>query len=273
MTKRLQVGGAKIHRPGTVVAKALESLTSGQGEIFVLLSRSKEALMRPILAFSCFCLAMAILFPRDAAAQRPSSPAIVFDNGIVRITNITPGADVYLFGVSREAKGYYNQIATREIVLHDSTRSGRVEYPLGQPVPLRSIWLAVDLSSGSPVAAAPPDYFAHAVALDDRHLKKDADGDIARLSYEGTVVQIIVVRPGAGIWGGPVGLHTKSDESKPDPNDPASNEQRPVISSAHLPALAGTVGPAPAKLKKGDIVFMMNSYRAQYSVGVLGGQK
>jgi hypothetical protein len=34
----IDIGGALIHRPGTIVGKALESLARGEGEILVLLS-------------------------------------------------------------------------------------------------------------------------------------------------------------------------------------------------------------------------------------------
>ena len=34
----IDVGGAKIHRPGTVIGKALQALPGGRGEILVLLS-------------------------------------------------------------------------------------------------------------------------------------------------------------------------------------------------------------------------------------------
>jgi hypothetical protein len=34
----IDVGGVRIHRPGTIIGKALEPLASGQGEILVLLS-------------------------------------------------------------------------------------------------------------------------------------------------------------------------------------------------------------------------------------------
>ena len=34
----LDLGGAKIHRPGTLIGKALEPLAKGTGEILVLLS-------------------------------------------------------------------------------------------------------------------------------------------------------------------------------------------------------------------------------------------
>jgi hypothetical protein len=34
----LDVGGVKMHRPGTLIGKALEPLAGGEGEILVLLS-------------------------------------------------------------------------------------------------------------------------------------------------------------------------------------------------------------------------------------------
>jgi hypothetical protein len=34
----IKVGGARLHRPGTLIGKALEPMASGQGEILVLLS-------------------------------------------------------------------------------------------------------------------------------------------------------------------------------------------------------------------------------------------
>jgi hypothetical protein len=34
----VDLGGVKIHRPGTLIGKALESLSSGEGDILVLLS-------------------------------------------------------------------------------------------------------------------------------------------------------------------------------------------------------------------------------------------
>jgi len=34
----MKIGGARIHRPGTLIGKALEPLDKGTGEILVLLS-------------------------------------------------------------------------------------------------------------------------------------------------------------------------------------------------------------------------------------------
>jgi hypothetical protein len=37
-SQAIDIGGVKIHRPGTLIGKALEPLESGHGEILVLLS-------------------------------------------------------------------------------------------------------------------------------------------------------------------------------------------------------------------------------------------
>ena len=34
----IEIGGVKIHRPGTIIGKALEPLEKGEGEVLVLLS-------------------------------------------------------------------------------------------------------------------------------------------------------------------------------------------------------------------------------------------
>ena len=212
-----------------------------------------------------------ILFSVSAAGQRPGGPpGLVFSPHSVGVTGVTPGADVYLYSVSREAMGYYNDIVTREEVLHDTAKAGRVEYLLKGTLASRSIWFAVDLASGMAVAGAPPGYPARQVTLDEHQLKKGVGGDVEKLSFDGVLVDILVVRQGAGMWGGPVGLHAKNDEN---PKGDATAYRTPLISAGNLEARGGTKTPAPAKLKNGDVVFMMNSWGASYGMAIIGGGK
>jgi hypothetical protein len=206
-----------------------------------------------------------ILFAAAANANQHTPPLLVFGSNTVSVTGVTPGADVYLFGVAREALGYYNHIVPRELILHDGAKAGRVDYALGRSVPLRSIWFAVDLASGLPVAGTPPGYTAVPIQLDGRHLKRDTNGDIARLAYAGTLVDIILVRPGDGVWGASIGLHSANDEG--------SDERDVEASVLQFTSRVGTAAAAPAKLKNGDVVFLMNSYTAQYSYAVIGGNQ
>jgi len=215
-------------------------------------------------------LPISILVSANVLAEKPAAPVLVFSANTVTVTNVTPGADVYLYSVSREAMGYYNNIVTREEVLHDTVKAGHVDYALKTPLAKRSIWFAVDLSSGLAVAGAPPGYPARQVTLDEHQLKKNAGGEVQQLSFDGTLVDIVVVRPGEGMWGGPVGLHAKNDENG---KNGGGNDRAPLISAANLESRGGTKAPAPPKLKNGDVVFMMNSWGAQYGVAVIGGAK
>lgn len=219
------------------------------------------------ISLPVFCL-LALLVAANAAAQKPSAPQFLFGADTVSVTGITPGADVYLYGVAREPMGFYNQIVTREETLHDPSRSGRVDYKLTTKVAARSIWFAVDLASGSATAGSPPGYAPQLVQLDGRHLKKDLGGEISQLSFEGAMVDILVVRPGEGVWGGPVSLHGKNDEN---PSHGFTDVRTPTISTGRLELRPGTKAQPPLKLKNGDVVFMMNSWAAQYAWAVIGG--
>jgi hypothetical protein len=225
---------------------------------------------RSLRGGSWIALAIAALFPIVAAADKPSTPAplqLTFANSTVSVKGITPGADVYLFSVSREAKGYYNSIIPREALLHDPAKRGQADFMLDHPIPTRSIWFAVDLSTGAAVAGTPDNYrAAQPLQVDGRHLKNDPDGDVAKLAYEGALVDVVVVRPGAGIWGGTIGLHDKKDEG-------GHGDKFVTVSTVNLEPRLGTASVAPAKLKKGDVVFMLDSYAAKYSLYVVGGGK
>jgi hypothetical protein len=182
------------------------------------------------------------------------------------VQDVKPGADVYLFSVAREPKGYYNSIVYRETLLHDTSKQGIVDFAVGKPLPTRSIWFAVDLSTGTPVAGVPPGYNANVVALDGKHLKQDFNGDVSDFFFEGAAVDVVVVRPGTGIWGATtVGIGS--------PDDERSDKHGVTISVVKLQPRAGTTAPPPSKLAKGDVVFMMNSYTASYAVAVVGGDK
>jgi hypothetical protein len=216
-------------------------------------------------AVSAFALVVTLTTFSAAAADAPAPIHLSFAATTVSVTSITPGADVYLFSVAREPQGFYNTIAYRESLLHDTGKTGRVDYSLGQPVPFRSIWFAVDLTRGVATAATPPGYQTQAIDLDAKHLKQDIDGDIAAFYVDGAFVDVVVVRPGTGVWGATVSMNTDNDER--------SNPHGVTISAAKLQGRVGTDSPPPTKLKKGDVVLLLNSYLASYAYQTVGGAK
>jgi hypothetical protein len=129
-------------------------------------------------------------------------------------------------------------------------------------VPLRSIWMAVDMSSGAYGAASPAGYPATRVTLSSEHLKQTLGSDITQLAFPGTLVQFIVIRPGLGAWRGTAGLH--------GPDDEGTDSEKPALSILKLTGEDQTSGPAPKNLKKGDVVFAVNSFTAQYGIAQIG---
>jgi hypothetical protein len=202
------------------------------------------------------------MLPPMASAQSSALPRLTFQNGTITVSGVTPRARVYAFGVTREPHGDDSSVIQRETVLSDDDGDGTVQWTLPIDVPKRSIWMAVDLESGAAAATGPPDYQTTRIDLTGEHLKKDASQSVSRIASPGALVEVVVVRAKGGIWRATVGWRGPADESK----DPKTIG----IATANLQPQAGTTEPAPKHLKKGDVVFVLDSYRATYGMATVG---
>lgn len=213
---------------------------------------------------AAFLMLLAILtLPVALRAQAASALAIVFQPQSLEVTGVTPRATVYIYGLAREPKGWTTNIVPRETRLRDEDGDGRIVYDLRQPFPWRSVWLAVELDSGSYVAAAPAEYQTHRIDLTSTHLKKDAAGDVLQLAFDGSTIEFIVVRPKTGdVWGATVLSRGADDEG--------AEVGKVTLSVLKLQPRDGSSGPAPKGLKKDDVIFVVNSFRAEYGAARVG---
>ena len=103
-----------------------------------------------------------LALPALVLAQPPSGPpgpAITFDKSSVSVKGIGAKGQTVLFSVAREvAEDDVATVVRRSQVLPDDDGDGVVTLDLGRDVPLRSIWVAVDLATGQAAAAAPEGY-------------------------------------------------------------------------------------------------------------------
>lgn len=213
-------------------------------------------------------LALALLLPASFAGAAshsesqapPPQPVMTFDKETIAIAPVEKKASVYCFGISREPKGYYTHVMTHETLLQDDG-GGSVLWNVGA-YSVRSIWFAVDLSTGAWVASHPVNYPASAIDFEGKNLKKDVAGDVTQLAFDGWAVDLVVVRPGTGVWGSSINSGGSKDEGK--------ETGRVTISTLQLEPRAGTTAEAPKKLRKGDVVFALDSFRATYAVAVIG---
>ena len=206
-----------------------------------------------------------VLFARATfAATAPPSLTVNFAAQAVEIAGVTPKADVYLYSVAREPKEWTTDVVRRHTRLTDDDGDGRVQWDLGVALPWRSIWLVVDLSNGSYTVAAPPAYTrAHRIELTSAHLKKDVSGEVQQMAFGGSMVDMIVVRPRtAMVWSTMLTLRGTEDES--------TEPGKVALSAFNLRPQEPGSEPAPKALKKDDVIFLLNSFKAEYGVVRVG---
>jgi hypothetical protein len=200
----------------------------------------------------------------DAYAAESAKPlTITFGPSSVEIGGLTPKATAYVYGLAREPKGWTTSIVAREARLRDDDGDGRVSYQIAGVFPWRSVWLAVELEGGNYGTGAPPAYRVERTALTSTHLKKDATGEVLQLSFDGSLVECIVVRPkGSDVWGATIMSRGALDEG--------TEVGKVTLSALKLQPRSGTIAAAPKSLKKDDVIFVLNSFRGAYGVARVG---
>lgn len=199
-----------------------------------------------------------------ALAAQPGSPAppvITFNGSTVQIAPVTPNATVFVYGIAREATGWMSAVVRRATYLTDAG-AGTVSWTIDKPVPVRSVWFAVDLSNGMTATAYPDGFPAASLSLGDGNLRKSLAGDIDELALAGYAVDFAVVRPGKGAWA----RYTYWDASNDLPNERGT----PHLKVFDLLPVAGTTDSPPPVLKHGDVVLMTTfAETTRYAIAVV----
>ncbi|HWM91947.1 MAG TPA: hypothetical protein VN493_14370 [Thermoanaerobaculia bacterium] len=144
--------------------------------------------MKAVLAV---CLAL-VAVPVVAAAL----PEISFEPEAVVARGIAPKGQVVWFSVAREISRQSTTIVPRHETRMDDDGDGTVRLELGQEVPLRSIWFAVDLATGETAVATPEGFPLLNMDLPGRAIP----AALNRLDLERRSAYLLLVRPGVGAW-------------------------------------------------------------------------
>ena len=188
----------------------------------------------------------ALAFVSALSAATAPALGIAVTRKTVTVSNVPSGGSIVLFSCSRSS--LYRSIAVKPEarVLQDEDRDGVIRFALSIDIPLRSVWVAVDETSGQTATAAPLGFPLLLSAIGETSFRKDVEGEIASLAVDLPRLVLLLVTPGKGAW-----LLTGFDGEASD-RDGHSNG-RVQLSFEDAKTIDGK-DKAPKHIKKDDVV-------------------
>jgi hypothetical protein len=208
-------------------------------------------------------LSTLVLFPAGLLAQ--PSPSLTFEPAAVVASGVTPKGKVVWFSVAREIADYAATVVRRDEVVEDEDGDGKVRLEVGRPVPVQSVWIAVDLASGAFAVAVPEGSRVSEIPQPGRNPGRGEPGKPAWVETDRRYLELAVVRPSVGAW-----AFTLADGG-PDDEDGAADGSL-TASLARMRGL-GVSPAAPDRLSPRDVVAVVDPNRMQYYVETLAPPK
>jgi hypothetical protein len=168
----------------------------------------------------------------------------------VNVSGVARGGSVVLFSCMRVQRTRAIGVKPEAVSLRDDDNDGTIRYAPKDGVPLRSVWIAVDQSSGEAAPAARADFPLLVSPIGDGDFKKDVEGEIASMGQELMRFSMLLVRPGSGAW-----TLTGFDGEKSDRDGIGDGRVKLAFEDAQT--VFGK-DKAPKHLKKGDTVVVID---------------
>jgi hypothetical protein len=154
-------------------------------------------------------LAVALLLPLPLPLPLAAEPLLVPTQAEVAAAGLTPGGRVVWFGIVRSLDDGLERLTH---VRREATadREGRAVLAVPNPGPAAS-WAVVDVATGQMAAARTDRPELAVTTLLAESLQRGTDGG-DRLLAERLRLDLLLVRPGVGAWGGAFGDGGAADE-------------------------------------------------------------
>jgi len=186
------------------------------------------------------------------------APTVLVGAESIQVTGATASGQVVVFGMTRRGAGMMTAVERiDEVVAADALGEALVE--LGRPVPERSVWAAVDLTSGEIALAAPAAFELREVSFPQRGI-----GATRRhLEDARRFLDVLLVRPVAAVPAGQdaaavAGAWGRSFGDGGEGDDDGSLDGKVRVALADLAPL-GTSPQPPSELGPGDIVVAVDA--------------
>jgi len=215
-------------------------------------------------ALSHLTAALSIVALAICVPARAASLLLTFGEHSVTVSGSTPGGEVALFAVAKEASNSAVPVPTKTghaVVLHDVDHDGTVIFERERPVPLLAIWVAVDLASGQWVVSGSPGFEPQTIPPESL-AKRDGAGQLRKLSALVPEMDVLLVRPGTGSWRIYAAKTSGLDEN-------AHGDQPLQIDVSNMIPLSGTSSKLDSILP-GDVIAMIEPVSMRFAVREVG---
>jgi hypothetical protein len=195
---------------------------------------------------------------------RAGSLLLTFGERSVTVSGATPGGNVVLFDIAKEARGSVVPIPTKTsqaVVLHDDDHDGTVMFERERTIPLIAVWIAVDLASGQWVVNGSPGFEAQNISLETL-AKQDNAGQLRKLSALVPEMDVLLVRPGTGAWRIYAAKTSGLDENAHGERSLQIDVGQMIPLSASLPKLDA--------IHQGDVIALIEPQSMRFAVQEVG---
>jgi hypothetical protein len=208
-----------------------------------------QTVLRIVAALLCIGTSM--------LAHATPALAMTVASSTVTISGVTPHGKVVFFGVARFVDRTTVIVRRLDRIVSDDDGDGVVAIDIGQSVPWKSVFAAVDFASGRYVLATPDAsmFPLLPLPLGAAGLFKESEGTVKHIVVKHHICEILIVRPNVGAWG-----HIIAAGNKYDVTPEAGHATANVAAS---PALGPGIPPAPDHLEEGDVVVLIDRQRMQ----------
>jgi len=148
----------------------------------------------------CITTLSLVFFAASASAATAPPLQIAVSAKAVTVSNVPPGDTIVLFSCSRISQSRSIAVRSDTNVLDDADRDGVIQFIPASGIPVRSVWIALDESSGSVATAAAPGFPLLVSSFATDALQKDSQGDNGFLQIDLPRIVLLFMRPHVGAW-------------------------------------------------------------------------
>lgn len=202
-------------------------------------------------------LALLLFLGSRSGSAQPARAAVQISFGelAVRASGITPGGDAVVFAATIGRYSGMRKLGRHATVVADDDGDGSITWNV-EELPVQSVWVVVDMQSGSYAVAAPAAFTAKKIDLPDHGWR----GGLQHLDVRRDYLEVLVVRPGEGAW------TLRASEGGANDDDGAVNSVLRTRLSRMQRLYGEDTAPRPPVIVPRDLVVLIDPHALDYFV-------